>query len=131
MDGRKLKRYGDDTMKINTQMLDMSIHEMTLNDMKEVLDRHKPIKIRCWCQGDIAYLSMDYDIVLNITMYSERRPKEEVICLLRDTKNLTKTRMIDTSHSTLTVVEDSTPYAPFAEEKKEDFSFDSLFTGEE
>jgi hypothetical protein len=109
-------------MKINTNMLDMNIHEMTLNGMKEVLDKHKPIQIRCWCQGDTAYLSMDYTIVMNMTLYSEYRPKEEIIRLLRDTKNLTKTRMLDATHSTLTVDKDSTPYAPFVTLEEESSS---------
>lgn len=118
-------------MKMNTRMLDMNIHEMALDDMKEILDRHNTMVIRCWYQGDVAYLSVDYRIGMNMTLYSEFRPKEEIIRLLRDTKNLTKTRMIESHNNTLTVDEDSTPYAPFAEEREEDFSFNDLFTGEE
>jgi hypothetical protein len=126
MDDRKPKRYGDDTMKMNTRMLDMNIHYTKLDDIKEILDRHKPLEIKCWYSDDIAYLSIDYEIVMRMTLYTEFRPKEEIIRLLRDTKNLTKTRMIDTENRTLHVRKDSTPYAPFAEEKEEDFSFGSL-----
>lgn len=131
MDDRKPKRYGDDTMKMNTRMLDMNTHEIELDDMKEILDRHNPLKIRCWSYGDVAYLSIEYEIVMNMTLYSEFRPKEEIIRLLRDTKNLTKTSMHETRSSILEVDKKSTPYAPFAEEKEEDFSFNDLLTGEE
>jgi len=117
-------------MKLETNMLDMNIHRMKLDDMKEILDRHNAEKIRCWYQGDVAYLSVEYEVVIDITLYSEVRPKEEVIRLLRDTKNLTKTRMIEPQHSTLTITEDSTPYAPFAEEEDYNpFDLDPLGAG--
>ena len=103
-------------MKLETSMLDMNIHHMKLDDMKEILDRHNPMEIRCWYDNNVAYLSVDYEIVMSMTLYTEFRPKEEVIRLLRDTKNLTKTRMIQTESRTLTIGIDSTPYAPFAEE---------------
>ena len=117
-------------MNIETRMLDMNIHHMKLDDMKEILDRHKPTAIRCWYQGDVAYLSVEYEIVMNMNLYSEYRPKEEIIRLLRDTKNLTKTRMHETQHSTLTVDGDSTPYRPFAEEEDYNpFDLDPLGAG--
>ena len=97
-------------MKMNTSM---NIHHMKLDDMKEILDRHNPMEIRCWYQGDIAYLSVEYEIVMSMTLYTEIRPKEEIIRLLRDTKNLTKTHMIETDGRVLHVSKDSTPYAPF------------------
>lgn len=117
-------------MNIETRMLDINIHEMKLDDMKEILDKHKPVKIRCWYQGDVAYLSVDYEVVIDITLYTQRRPKEEIIRLLRDTKNLTKTSMIKTKNSTPTVDRDSTPYAPFAEEEDYNpFDLDPLGAG--
>lgn len=109
-------------MKINTNMLDMNIHHMKLDDMKEILDRHNPMEIRCWYQGDVAYLSVEYMVVVNMTLYSEYRPKEEIIRLLRDTKNLTKTRMLETNHSEPYVNENSTPYAPFVTLEEESSS---------
>ena len=112
---------------MNTGMLDMSMHEMTLDDMKEILDRHNPMKLRCWYQGDLAYLSVDYDIVIDITLYSQFRPKEEIIRLLRDTKNLTKTRMIETQGSALYLSDDSTPYAPFVTLEEEESSLADIF----
>ena len=99
-------------MKMNT-MLDINVHHMKLDDMKEILDRHNPMESRCWHHNDVAYLSVDYEVVMKIVLYTEFRPKEEVIRLLRDTKNLTKTRMIQTDNRTLIVGIDSTPYAPF------------------
>ena len=57
-------------MNIETRMLDINIHEMKLDDMKEILDKHKPVKIRCWYQGDVAYLSVDYEVVIDITLYT-------------------------------------------------------------
>ena len=117
-------------MKLETRMLDMNIHHMKLDDMKEILDRHNPMEIRCWYHNNVAYLSVDYEIVMSMTLYTEFRPKEEVIRLLRDTKNLTKTRMVQTESRTLTVGIDSTPYAPFAkEEDNNPFDLDPLGAG--
>ena len=95
--------------------LEMNYFDVTLDEMKDILNKHNTTEIRCWYQGDVAYLSVEYDVIHNITIYTQRRPKEEVIRLLRDTKNLTKTRMIETT-STYSVDIDSTPYAPFAKE---------------
>ena len=111
-------------------MLDINMHHMKLDDMKEILDRHKPMEVRCWYQGDLAYLSVEYEIVMSMTLYTEFRPKEEIIRLLRDTKNLTKTRMLETKSSTLYLSKDSTPYAPFAEEEDYNpFDLDPLGAG--
>ena len=74
---------------------DMTLHGMELNEMKEIFDRHKPARIKCWHGKRYAYLTVDYNIGIEVTLFTEFRPIEEVKQLLRDTKNLTKTRMVE------------------------------------
>ena len=49
-------------------MLDINVHHMKLDDMKEILDRHNPMEIRCWHHNDVAYLSVDYEVVMKIVL---------------------------------------------------------------
>ena len=93
---------------------DIKRHEMTLNEIRGILDRHKPDSIKCWRGRTHAYLSIDFDIVFDITLYTQSRPIEEVDRLIADTKNKSRTQMIyESEHADDKFrIRDSTPYNP-------------------
>ena len=74
---------------------DITLHGVTMNEIKTIFDRHKPTRIKCWHGESYAYLTAGYDIGIEVTLFTEFRPIEEIEQLLRDTKNLTKTRMVE------------------------------------
>ena len=74
---------------------DITMHNIELNELKEIFDRHKPTEIKFWHGKGYGYLTVDYDIGIEVTLFTQFRPIEEIEQLLRDTKNLTKTRMIE------------------------------------
>ena len=74
---------------------DITMHGVTMNEMKEIFDRHKPTSIKLWHGKRYAYLTVQYNIGIEVTLFTEFRLIEEIEQLLRDTKNLTKTRMVE------------------------------------
>lgn len=74
---------------------DISIHSMELNELKEIFDRHKSTSISLYHGKRYAYLTVHYNIGIEVTLFTKFRPIGEVKQLLRDTKNLTKTRMVE------------------------------------
>ena len=93
---------------------DIARHEMTLNEIREILDRHRPDSIKCWRGEAHAYLTIDFDIAFDITLFTQCRPIEEIDRLIADTKNKTRTRMIYNKNHADDVfrTRDTEPYNP-------------------
>lgn len=93
--------------------VDIGRHEMTLNEIREILDRHKPDSIKCWRGKRYAYLSINFDIAFDITLYTQTRPIEEVDRLIADTKNKTRIRNRESEHAdNKFAIRNTEPYNP-------------------
>jgi len=77
---------------------DITRHGITLNEAREILDRHKPVEITYWHGEGNAYLSIDYEVGMRITLFTQTRTIEEVEQLIRDTKNKTKVDIVESEH---------------------------------
>tara|TARA_R100000479_G_scaffold105805_1_gene53001 strand:+ start:724 stop:1038 length:315 start_codon:yes stop_codon:yes gene_type:complete len=101
-------------MNMTYNRTDIARHEMTLNEIRDILDRHKPDSIKCWRGQTHAYLTIGFEIGFNITLFTQSRPIEEVDRLIADTKNKSRTRMIyESEHADNKFsITDTEPYNP-------------------